>query len=297
MKSIAEYCQHNILIIPQALHNMKDVSVVLQNKSSVIFHKSLATELTDVEFHTNQACFIYIESGSETITTHTNKPYQLTENTVTFLPKGLNLHSDYFKTTGNLTAFLIFIDVNIIEEFLSSVQKHTPTQHSDSSILKIKASGDLTSYFTSIDSLSKQVAVPPALVKVKLLEFLHLLALSTSEVCFISLFSSAKASKSRRNITRLMNNLTTYQLSISDLAHLSGRNLSSFNRDFKAIYQIPPKQWLQEKRLNSAYHNLLNTELSVTQVALDLGYENISHFIKSFKEKFNMTPKQFKLNN
>ena len=41
----------------------------------------------------------------------------------------------------------------------------------------------------------------------------------------------------------------------------------------------------------------MNTELTVTHVAADLGYENVSHFIKSFKEKYKITPKQLKQNN
>ncbi|XAW88453.1 helix-turn-helix domain-containing protein [Vibrio sp. CDRSL-10 TSBA] len=35
--------------------------------------------------------------------------------------------------------------------------------------------------------------------------------------------------------------------------------------------------------------------LSVTDTALELGYENISHFIRLFKKEFGVTPKQFKL--
>jgi len=34
---------------------------------------------------------------------------------------------------------------------------------------------------------------------------------------------------------------------------------------------------------------------NVTEVAYDLGYENISHFIKLFKDKFGMTPKKYML--
>ena len=297
MKTIAEYCQQNILVIPEALYGTRDVSVVLKNGNSTILFKSLTTDLTNIEFYTNMPCFVCIQSGSETITTCTDKSLQLTANTVAFLPKGLNLHSDYFNTEDTLKAHLVFFDKDIIEEFLSSQRKLTASQYTAAQVLKIEGGDELNRFFTSIHALSKKTSIPPELVKIKLLEFLHLLALSNKEVCFPRLLSSAKTLQRRRNISRLMNNLNGYQLSVNDLAHLSGRNISSFNRDFKAIYQVAPKQWLQQKRLKSAHHCLLNTDLTVTQVALDFGYENVSHFIKSFKEKFKVTPKQLKQSN
>ncbi|NIR93937.1 MAG: helix-turn-helix transcriptional regulator, partial [Gammaproteobacteria bacterium] len=68
----------------------------------------------------------------------------------------------------------------------------------------------------------------------------------------------------KRNITRLLEAHDVLNLSVSDLAHISGRSLSSFNRDFKAIYQVPPQQWLRDKRLSHAKELLSQQGLSVT---------------------------------
>lgn len=82
-------------------------------------------------------------------------------------------------------------------------------------------------------------------------------------------------------------------LSIEDYAYLSGRSLSTFRRDFVNQFGVSPKQWLIEKRLDRAHELLSANHTSVSHVALEVGYENISHFIKAFHKRYAISPKQF----
>ena len=82
-------------------------------------------------------------------------------------------------------------------------------------------------------------------------------------------------------------------LTVTDLAALSGRSVTSFNRDFKKTYSTTPKRWLLDQRLEYANTLLEQTDQTVTDIALQIGYENVSHFIKAFKDKYGATPKQF----
>lgn len=294
MKTVSEYSQRNILIIPQSLYDMSDVQRLIHDGNSGIFYKDLKQNLVDVEFYTNVPCVVYIERGQETITTSDNKTHELPARTAIFLPQGLNLHSDYVKITENLKAYLIFFTDDVLTDFISSKETSEINKEEQPKLLKIKCDSLIEVYFHSIQLLNKQGCNSPALVRIKLLEFLHLLNLYDKRI-FQAAFQSKKSSISpKRNLTRLLNHNDTLKLTISDLANLSGRSISTFTRDFKAIYNIPPKQWIKNKRLDRAYEQLTNTELTVTHVAADLGYENVSHFIKSFKEKYQITPKQLK---
>jgi AraC-like DNA-binding protein len=98
----------------------------------------------------------------------------------------------------------------------------------------------------------------------------------------------------KKNLMRLLDTIDITNLSVSDLAHLSGRSLSSFNRDFKNLHQITAKQWLLEKRLLHAKELLESEKYLVTEVAMMVGYNNISHFIKAYKRKYGLTPKAAK---
>ncbi|KGJ93750.1 helix-turn-helix domain-containing protein [Colwellia psychrerythraea] len=297
MKTVSEYSQRNILIIPQSLYDMSDIQQLMYDGNSGVFYKDLKQDLVDVEFYTNIPCVVYIESGQETITTSDNKTHELPARTAIFLPQGLNLHSDYVKVTENLKAYLIFFTDDVLTDFISAKKTNELNKGDQPELLKIQCDSLIEVYFSSLQLLKKKICNSPALVRIKLLEFLHLLSLYDERI-FQAAFQSSKTSNSpKRNLTRLLNNSDILKLTISDLANLSGRSNSTFTRDFKAIYDIAPKQWLQNKRLDRAYEQLTNTELTVTHVAADLGYENVSHFIKSFKEKYNITPKQLKQSN
>jgi AraC-like DNA-binding protein len=297
METVSEYSQKNILVIPQSLYAMSDVTPLIYDGNSGIFYKDLANDLVDVEFYTNIPCVVYIESGQETITTSDNETHLLSSHTAIFLPQGLNLHSDYVKLTENLKAYLIFFTDDVLADFISVSQKNHIIKDGSSELLKIQCDSLIDVFFSSIQQLNKRKINSPELVRIKLLEFLHLLGCYDKRIFQAVFLSNKVANPPKRNLTRLLKNNSILKLTISDLANLSGRSSSTFTRDFKAIYNITPKQWLQNKRLARANELLSSTELSVTHVAADLGYENVSHFIKSFKEKYKITPKQFKQNN
>lgn len=75
---------------------------------------------------------------------------------------------------------------------------------------------------------------------------------------------------------------------ISDFLYMSESN---FSHMFKKTIGCNPSEYIREKRLELAKVYLRNE--SVTEVAYNLGYENISYFIKLFKNKYKMTPKQY----
>ena len=297
MGTVLEYSKKNILVIPQSLYGMSDIEPLLHHGNSGFFYKDLEHDLVDVEFYTNIPCVVYIESGQETITTSDNEMHELPAQTAIFLPQGINLNSDYVKTTENLKAYLVFFTDDVITDFISAEKPNEITNGYQSELLKIHCGNLVQEYFRSIQLLRQQGCNSAALVRIKLLEFLHLLNFYDKGIVQAVLQSKAASRSPKRNLERLLKNSDTLKLTINDLANLSGRSVSSFTRDFKVIYGMPPKQWLNNKRLARANQLLLNTELTVTHVAADLGYENVSHFIKSFKDKYKITPKKFKQGN
>lgn len=81
-------------------------------------------------------------------------------------------------------------------------------------------------------------------------------------------------------------------LTVEDYAYLTGRSESTFRREFKARFGIPPRQWIIRKRLEKAYELLESTNWEVAQVAEAVGYDNVSHFISAFKKEYQRTPRQ-----
>ena len=83
-----------------------------------------------------------------------------------------------------------------------------------------------------------------------------------------------------------------FNMSLEKLGYLSGRSLSTFNRDFKKLFNTTPQKWLTDKRLELAYYHLSEKKLKPTEVYLEVGFEDLSHFSFSFKKKYGVSPTQ-----
>lgn len=70
-----------------------------------------------------------------------------------------------------------------------------------------------------------------------------------------------------------------------------GMSLSKANNLFKSQYFVTIAQYVHGCKMAYAYSRLVTRECNVTECAMEVGYSNISHFISSFKKRYNLTPK------
>ena len=81
-----------------------------------------------------------------------------------------------------------------------------------------------------------------------------------------------------------------FNMSLEKLGYLTGRSLSTFNRDFKRLFNTTPQRWLTDKRLELAYYHLAEKKKKPTEVYLEVGFEDLSHFSFIFKKKYGVSP-------
>jgi len=56
------------------------------------------------------------------------------------------------------------------------------------------------------------------------------------------------------NLEKFMLSNFHFNIPIEKFAQLTGRSLSGYKRDFQKTFNMPPRKWLQDKRLNEAWH-------------------------------------------
>lgn len=83
-------------------------------------------------------------------------------------------------------------------------------------------------------------------------------------------------------------------LKIEDLAFFAGMSLSSFKRKFKSVYQTSPTKYIRTKRLEKAQNLLQTTNLRVSDVAYDCGFNATGYFSKTFLAAFDMSPSEYR---
>lgn len=98
----------------------------------------------------------------------------------------------------------------------------------------------------------------------------------------------------RADIRQVVEQYYATPVTLPELAFLSGRSLSSFKRDFQQTYNEPPAQWIRIKRLERAKEMLQQTALPVGEICFSMGFENVSHFSRIFKNHYGFPPTQFR---
>ena len=86
-------------------------------------------------------------------------------------------------------------------------------------------------------------------------------------------------------------------LSLGELAALAGMNEQYFCRFFKKALGKTPISYINSFRIQHAATLLCTTELPVTEVCLESGFNNLGHFMKEFKKATRFTPLQFRRQN
>lgn len=146
----------------------------------------------------------------------------------------------------------------------------------------------IKSYFESLLPYFDQPnALTPALAELKTREAIELLLSAKPDLKYF-LFDFNEPHKI--DIEGFMNRNFVFNISLSEFAKMTGRSLATFKRDFGKIFQLSPEKWLQQKRLEKAHYLIKERGVNVSDVYLDVGFENLSHFSKSFKLLYGVTP-------
>lgn len=84
---------------------------------------------------------------------------------------------------------------------------------------------------------------------------------------------------------------------LTELAGLLGYDIYWLSRAVKKLTGRTYKELLQIKRLNQAAFLLLNTKIAVAEISVAVGYDNTSYFHRIFRERYGISPKQYRENN
>lgn len=196
-------------------------------------------------------------------------------------------------------SILIFFDSNLLADFFN---RHSllfkQTKQSGNSPFQLFEKDDYLVNFTrSLDCmLTGDKPAYPDLQTVKLEELLLYLA-----VQYPGQIQQIRNLSNEANddliIRRAITSHIDSNITVEELAFLCNMSLSTFKRRFARIYGNSPNRWLLEKRMEKAAKMLRQDNRKASEIYYELGYENLSSFIQSFKQIYGITPKQYQLSN
>ena len=147
---------------------------------------------------------------------------------------------------------------------------------------------DIVSLFESMTPYFDSGVQPSEeLLQLKMIEGMYVL-LHTNKNLYASVFDFTDPWKI--DILDFMEHNYMNDISMEEIANYTGRSLSTFKRDFKKCSSLSPREWLICRRLEAAHELLQKGERKVSEICFDVGFKNLSHFSKIYKEKYGVPP-------
>lgn len=232
--------------------------------------------------------FLYQFSGSLTIN-DAQREYSV--QTGEFCLARRNCLAKYIKIpphNGEYKTISVRLDQTFLKAFSKEYGYTADGPATNDAVIKIKPEPlllnyvqSLSPYFDLTDGKNEQML----LIKTK--EAVLLLLKTNPELKNI-LFDFSEPGKI--DLEAFMNRNFQFNISMERFAYMSGRSLTTFKRDFYKLFKTSPGRWLLQKRLQQAYYLITKKGQKPSEVYLEVGFEDISHFSRSFSKEFGLAP-------
>ncbi len=202
------------------------------------------------------------------------------------------LHETYSDDIGKLNTVTLLLSYNLLKEYCENIDSY---------------------YFDFSDNKKAQMKVKQLIIECAYLyeqkeEFYELeISIVLRRICSILLNDCRKErqtksyeryeSKSMINIKKaigFMEENYETNFTLEDIALEIGMSPTYFSRFFKKNTGETFYAYLNKIRLYNAHRELMNSDLSITEIALNNGFANVKSFIEAFKSAYKTTPSKYK---
>lgn len=238
---------------------------------------------------------LQVLSGKKTWITPQGE-WVLNPGDVLYVKKGATTVRQFFEEDFCMLGFFITDDLikESVDEIRGKINLSQPALSADFAATELKTNSYLDAYFQSMLAYFREPIQPDCyLLKLKLKELLINIIYSNDNPDLVShLRFTAEATKP--SLPHIMEANFKFNLSLEEFAKLCHRSLSSFKRDFHNHYDTTPGKWLLSKRLDYAANLLVSDDINISQIAFESGFEDVSHFSRVFRSRFDLSPSEYK---
>ncbi|QNL48739.1 helix-turn-helix transcriptional regulator [Olivibacter sp. SDN3] len=246
-----------------------------------------------------QACFLYMLAGEmqyQFDDEHINIPtnYSLLLNCI---HSGRRIHESNLNSNGEIVIVTFHSDILkkvyqrefpiLFQQPQNKVTNQSSEIVNNEFLIKKYIEG-LLFYFENPSLVSDEILI------LKLKEIILLLS-QTRNAETIQVILSQLFSPITYTFKQIVEANLFLQIGIEELAQQTNLSVSSFKREFKKLYNDSPANYIKTKRLERAAELLLISDERITDIAFDCGFNDLANFTKSFRDKYDITPTNYRL--
>lgn len=197
----------------------------------------------------------------------------------------------FYYTPADLQRILMHLN---IAYGLDISNNHSCEKCRNATHVALPAWNSLRNFFASTNDVlrDEEFRHDGAAEDIKMTELIYLIASHEDNCIKSKLVSNIDTAK--KNFEQTIFAHIFKDIPIEELAKLTNRSLTSFKKEFRRHFQIPPHKWFIRQRLMHSRLLLISTSKSISEIGNECAFPNTSHFIKLFKKEYQMTPATYR---
>lgn len=279
--------------------------MLLENKYFELYGKRvfelvvIGPPFTKANHMSNEACFLHVIKGHATTISETERVTLKSQESM--LMKCGNYISRIIPSDSNSKyySFAVHFHPEVLEKIYDRelpVYLRPSNNFSPNSFAKVEQRklidhfiDGIKLYFDNPGLMNKD------LLSLKIKEFILLLH-QGEESDSIKQIMASLFSPETHSLRQIVDSHLYTDISVQELATLCNMSMSTFKREFKKVFTGSPASYLKSRKLERAYELLSISDKRITDVVMDVGFNDISHFSKSFTKKYGKSPSEYQVN-
>ena len=228
-----------------------------------------------------------------------SKTWVLGKGSLLFIKKGGFIQELYLDEGTTAISFYIADQYlkQLTQNFRQFYRGKLVSDQTTESIITVDVNETTTGIIQTLINFFAQATLPcEAVWEERFQEFFYTLLVNPENKPLVAYLNSL-TDRPRTSLYEVMYANYMYHLSLDEYAQIANRSLATFKREFKKLFHETPALWLIQKRLDYALILLNTTEKSIADIVFESGFENNSHFSRVFKDKFGVSPLQYRKQN
>lgn len=255
-----------------------------------IFDYQSSQEISRQQIILNQNAFSFLLEGHKEVVFN-NSILSIDNSRFLVMKSGHCLMTEKLSEIKNYRSILLFFTNEILLKFIRKTVLKRNTSSVCKSVHSFKYDEFIKRFVLSLSDISVlSKNTQTNMLYIKFEEIMLYLTEIYGTGFLYSLLKNSDDATQRFRRTVESNQLS--KLTLKELAFLCNMSISTFKREFEKHYATSPIKWFQNKRLEHAHYLMNKEQKSSSDIYLEIGYENLSSFIKAYKSKYGMTPKQ-----
>ena len=285
-----------VINIYETLNNFPGLAKKLTCKDLLFTQYECPQVEREQKFYVECSFIGYVISGRRVFRKE-EKTWELSEGTCVFVRKGTHIAE---KEEGEGWCVMVFfVPDNFLKQLINDNRKNVPmvqlSPAESEQVLILDVNEISKSFFSSMIPYFTQTSPPPEhLLELKFKELVLSLISNKLNRPLLSYLNTLSRSDLHPTVEEVMQNNFTFNLTLAEYAKLACKSTATFKREFKRLFNDSPAKWVTKKRMDMAKALLENTDMTITSITFECGFENQTHFSRVFKEKTGSTPVEFR---